>query len=938
MIRSLILLLFVFFSILPSYSSAQNEVLKVKRQVSGIIVDSLGTPISNVTIVLKSKQDSLTTSSDQDGIYIFPNVVQTTFTLSVTSVEFVAIVKKYIFNVNATKIVVPPITMNKGTLVLKEVKVNGTPTIVYKTDTVEYRANDYSVSRDANVGELLRKMEGIEVSKDGVVTHNGQQITKAKLNGKTFAGGDVAQAIKNLPALIVDKIQIVDDYGEQANRTGIKDGEAQKVINITTRADKSIGNFGHLLSEYGSNNRYNSNVFAQRINANQEIGVITEFKRTIDGIANTTSTTSASNNSSNSENFNNQVTSPGVTLNFSPTLTYRDNLSGRTELVANYSYKLKKNDYSTSRYGYLNYESGISDFKNNNLGNGTVNNHNLSIEINYYIDKFNFLQLSPSLTTYNSIFFNKDESNYINNFTSGFEHQRIYSSNNNKNENLNLNATALFVHTFLNPRKALSIQAGVGRQRNTIYNDVSAFYQYFGDTTENELINDSTSHIRAFRTNDVKTYQGLITFGQPLSKSLMFDYIAQIKASENENTAEADNVLDAETSQVTPYLKSNYNYTYIDDKFTLDMRWLKGRSALTLGISFLNARLFGSGKQDQQLYRTNRNATKLSPIIRYSYTWSKLEKLSLTYNGNYIQPEFQLLQPFTDRMDPNYQVVGNPSLKVGFVHLIRAAYNKYIPNSKINLSLNSTSRIYENRAAVNSTQLLIPLNDNATKTVNITQYTNLSGDVSSSTFYSVTKQLNDRKYSLSLNGSFLFNQTNALSNGSKYNIQDFRSNQRFGPKINPSEKLELYPFLGYEIAKTQSSFANAKQTSINTVRIAIDGKLRINEAWNVTGFISKNYVKGLTNYNKNPFVINVGLDKKVTTKNNIVVMFNAFDILHQNDFLQQTVGPMGTTYTSSSDKSRYFLIGVKFAFQRWGGTPMKDGKPMKRRGDGSFIP
>lgn len=110
---------------------------------------------------------------------------------------------------------------------------NTTPGISYKADTVEYKASDYKVNNNSTADELLKKMEGFNVDSNGNVTHQGQAVTKARLNGRDYAGGNLAKAVQSLPADIVEKIQVVDDYGDQAAKTGVKDGNPTKVLNLT---------------------------------------------------------------------------------------------------------------------------------------------------------------------------------------------------------------------------------------------------------------------------------------------------------------------------------------------------------------------------------------------------------------------------------------------------------------------------------------------------------------------------------------------------------------------------------------------------------------------------------------------------------------------------------------------------------------------------------
>ena len=189
------------------------------REVSGIVKDANAQTVTGATIMLVSKKDTLKTATNDDGIFIFKNVKMAVFVVTIKSIGYSTTVRRYLNNDAAKRIVLDPIILKNETNMLKEVKINGAPTITYKTDTVEYRASDYKVRENATVDELLKKMEGMEVGSDGSLTHQGQQVKKARVNGKDFAGGDVAQAIQTLPADIVDKIQIVDDYGDQAGRT-----------------------------------------------------------------------------------------------------------------------------------------------------------------------------------------------------------------------------------------------------------------------------------------------------------------------------------------------------------------------------------------------------------------------------------------------------------------------------------------------------------------------------------------------------------------------------------------------------------------------------------------------------------------------------------------------------------------------------------------------
>lgn len=90
-------------------------------------------------------------------------------------------------------------------------------------------------TKNATLDELLKKMDGMQVDSNGNITSKGQAISKVRLNGKDYKGNDAQQVVKNLPADIIEKAQVIDDYGDQATKTGIKTGDPTKTLSIATR-------------------------------------------------------------------------------------------------------------------------------------------------------------------------------------------------------------------------------------------------------------------------------------------------------------------------------------------------------------------------------------------------------------------------------------------------------------------------------------------------------------------------------------------------------------------------------------------------------------------------------------------------------------------------------------------------------------------------------
>ncbi|HWZ04807.1 MAG TPA: TonB-dependent receptor [Mucilaginibacter sp.] len=916
------------------------------RQVSGIVQDSTGAAIAGATVKLVSAKDSVVTTTDNDGIFIFDKVKMATFTLSVSEIGYTTSVRKCLNNDLSRKIVLEPVILRDRPYQLKPVTINGRPTIVYKVDTVEYRASDYKVPENATVDQLLKKMEGMELGRDGSLTYQGEAVTKAKLNGRLFSGGDVTQAIQNLPASIVDKIQIIDDYGDLAARTGVKDRDPTKTLNITTKADKSIGNTVHIVSQEGNNDRYNEQLSYQNVNANRVISLIGNVKSTVNGIASSTSTAApvntgtANNVSGGNPQLAAQSPVPGTTHSASPTLSYTDDWGSKLVATGSYAYNFNNTNSVSNSYGQANSSFGSSDFKNNSTSKNDSKGHAVKFELDYNLDNANYIQINPSYDRNTSAVNSSALTDNLNYFTTGFEHPVVSLVTNNPTTSYDYGLTALFFHAFKNPSRNFSVQAGFTQSNTQINGDKRADYRYYMDTTQNVQVSDSLSHLLTFKSSDRKIYRSVITYVEPLGKLSQLEFTAQIKSSVYNNKAISDTVLANGQLQELTRLENIFNFSFTESRATFAYRYNGKRSSLTLGAAMVPTVLSGTqvDNNTNNSISTSRSDFRMIPIFRYSYAWSKTERFQVFYTGTNTEPGFQQIQPFTDRSDPNNIVIGNPNLKPTFTHSLTASYNKYFPNDKFNVSYKVQGLLYDNQVATNILQATIPITNTLNKTINETGFVNLNGDKAVKSSYSISKQLDNRNYDLVLNGNINYYYTNAMSDNILYHTTVWDFNERLGPQITLNDNtLMINPFAGYEIYRSFTGTLNAMPGDIRTIKLAIDGQIYLPQNFQVHYDAGKNYIKGFANYNLNPLVINAGLEKRFTKAHNLTLTFDVFDILHQNNFIQQSITPQATTYTLSNTLSRYFLVGLKFNLQKWGGTPTRNGQPLKRRGDGSFV-
>lgn len=905
----------------------------VIREVSGIILDSKGQPVIGANILLTSKKDTLRLASNPDGIFIFKNVKEATFYVSVKSIGFLPFTEQFKMNDVLKKLILSPIKLKDDQKQLEEVNINGTPSIIYKTDTVEYKASDYHVRENSTVDELLKKMEGFEIGSDGSASYQGQAIAKARLNGKDYAGGDVAQAIQNLPADIVDKIQVVDDYGDQAGLTGIKDGDPQKVLNITTRDDRSVGDIARGTASDGSDDRYDYKIFLQRINANEQLETIGDFKNTVNGVPST-----GINASGGGQAGGGSGGSGGTTTSGNPSVGYRDQWSKSVEVNMNYRYTYNDTYAITNSDGQTNNFvkatanqpaiSGTTNFTNYNTSQNNTKTHNASFEFDYHPDSTNFLRITPSFSYSN----NTNTANATGTQT-GFINQYNQGLSVSQNIQPTYGILALYVYKFKTPRRAFSIQytlSNNNQQQNTAQNNTILYR----DSLQN-LLKDSLVHRTVDRTNFSKSDRVSIQYAEPLTKLSQLEFVGQLIYRGYSNTAITSNINPAGAASVIDSLSNIYRYSFRQENVSVNYRLNQTNYNLSLGARVIPTHL--EGANISKATSTDRNDFYIIPVFRFQYVWSRTERISLNYTGSPTEPTFTEIQPLPNYSNPTNPLFGNPNLKPQFTHTVILQFNDYLPDSKFNFSVNTHANYYQDQIITNSVPLYQPALKNY---LNETYYANLSGSKSFNTNYNVAKQLDNRNYNLELNGSINYHLTRDLNDFSPTHLTNWEFNERFGPRMDPNTSLEINPYVSFDDNRTYNTLQNSLDSHIKTTALNLEGKFYLLEdrTFTIEYNVSKNYIQGIgANITKNPFVANFYLEKEFFARKNGLLRISAFDVFDQNNYINRAVTTSGYTDTKTNSLSRYVLVSFTLNLQKWSGVGKRHGRVMQRRGDGSFI-
>ena len=264
-----ILSIFILLAAIQLTASAQTV-----GTVRGKLVDSVNKQsLKDATVAILDARDStleVFALAAADGSFSITNIPFGAMILQVKFSGYEQLEKKLNFSKENAVLNLGNIYLKVGSTTLGEVTVTASP-VQMKKDTVEFSAGAFKTKPNAVAEDLLKKIPGMEVDKDGNIKSQGEAVQRVLVNGKRFFGDDPKMATRNLPPDVIDKIQVFDDQSDQAKFTGFDDGNRVKTINITTKKDMRKGSFGRMVAGIGSNERYDESINLSVVKGDRQI-------------------------------------------------------------------------------------------------------------------------------------------------------------------------------------------------------------------------------------------------------------------------------------------------------------------------------------------------------------------------------------------------------------------------------------------------------------------------------------------------------------------------------------------------------------------------------------------------------------------------------------------------------------------------------------------
>jgi hypothetical protein len=908
--KNLSKILCFLFLIFANVGNAQNV------EIRGTIFDSTGSkPLKNALVMAVRVRDSIMVGfnrSEDNGLFSLKNLSVDTFTLIISHPSFED-KKVYVFGekdnplINLGDIKMPNKTKELGEILIY---ANKNP-IYYKGDTLVYVADSFNVAEGAVVEDLLKKLPGIKVDKDGKITSQGQAIDKVLVDGDEFFGADPTIATQNLAA---DGIETVQIYKQKDSETIGGSENEQNILDLKLKEEAKKGYFGRvsgasdlaltpLDNYFGSRPFYEGELLFNKFTNKQKISVFalgsntprSNFGR---GDMNKFGLSNESGANGNFWEPDNKKNSSGVPQTLKAGIYYSDKFGKKknTELLFNYSYYNDRLDArSSSRSQY--FLSDTTYFTDDSTRNFTKNqSHNINLTLTSQIDSLTLIEFKPSVRFENASTENTDISIFTG--ENGFESLRTSINNNNDSKGLRINNTTRLYRKFKKKRRELEVRYDLNMNDNSsdglLYS--KAEYALLPMDTINQLkttINSSTSHYGTF------TYYEPISKKWKVNTNYLFEYGM---SNQNKET------FDGYTGNYTVLrqdLSNNFDNVRMQNRLGTELIYEAYKHYFSVGTYVRNIQIDNRNLiTDSTVFQ---NINTILPKLKYEYKPSMSKRFSVNYTTSSQQPTITDLQPIPDNTNPNRIQIGNPDLKPNYVHQLNINFNTWNALSGKYIWSGASMNLVNNAFA---TELNF---DQFGRTISRT--VNVDGNLSAYGWVGGGLPIMDQKieFQPSVEGSFIRNKNYV---GGLENVTD---NFAITPSLEidfqwDSLEIELNSSFAYNNPVSSLSTVSNTPFTSQSYSASIKWTLPFGFVIKSEGNFTKNTQKGEGFYNFQFFVWDAEISKKFLSTENLTLSIVGNDLLNQNINAQREVNGNIVKDYRTTIISRYFLLKLNYRF------------------------
>lgn len=892
-------------------------------------------PLIGANVLVKTVTDSLLTSTvtDADGNFEVSRPWIPNVKVEVSFLGFEKFSKEMAVRDGLDLGIIALVEDSK---LLGEVVIEGQVVVgEQKGDTTSFNAAAFKVRENADAEDLIRKLPGVTIQ-NGQIQARGENVQKVLVDGREFFGNDPFVAMRNLPADVIDRVEILDQRSDQTRLTGFDDGNYARTINIVTRGDRRQGTFGRVYGGYGTDDRYSAGGNLNFFKGDRRISLIGLFNNVNQQNFSSEDLGSAGGGGGRpggggrggAANFGGGQANGIITTN-SMGLNYSDKLGEKMNVTGSYFYSNSNNNLSsfTNREIILS-ETNRQFYEEDLINTVESGNHRANARIEYDINPKHALIITPSLNFTSSDAFTDRDALTTTGGLNPLSGTRSISDNSSSGYNLSNN----IVYRYKFEKKGRTLSTTL----NTSFNKRDSFAELLAANRDYIRNISDTINQETFGLTDGFNYRAQVQMTEPINEKSLLTLSYQV--SNNKSSA------DQQTFSLVPEVGIMVLDTALSNVF--DNKFIVQRPSVAYSYNYkkwnVNANLdYQFAEQDNEslfpLERVfNRSFSNLLPGVNLNYRdMATGRTFRMRYRTSTNEPSVNQLQNVINNGNPLNLSVGNPNLGQSFNH------NVFINLGKLNLEKSRTFFVF---AFASLTENFIGTNTFVARQdtlINgdvllrpggqLTRPENLSGQFNTRIFMTYGAPIKALKSQFNMNTSASFNRTPGIINGQLNRNDNIDLSQGLTLTSNISKDLDFT----LSTTGTYTIVNSSLQTNLNNNYYIQNSNIRLYYSPNngklfISNVVNNALYSGLSaGLDQQVWLWNIEAGYRFLKDNKGEFKVTVFDLLKQNNSIARTINDISITDTFTRVLTRYALFSFSYNIgsfkqpaREQGGNPM----------------
>ncbi|MCC5908262.1 MAG: TonB-dependent receptor [Balneolaceae bacterium] len=923
-----LLTLFLFFLLMIAAENLFAQKYSVSGTVYSVEEESRET-LQGANVMIFELPDSISiggTSTTENGEFRIINIPSGDYYLRISFLGFSDISK--IVQIESENVSGLEFELAPSDYLLEDLEVVARrPRVEVRGDTTAFHAGGYQTNRDASVQDLVTRMPGFMIE-DGNIVAQGEEVMSVLVDGEEFFGEDAALTLRNLPAEIVEQIEVYDRESDQAQFTGFRDGDTRRTINIVTKDGMNNGQFGRANSGYGSQTRYmaggNYNYFngSQRLsfvgmsnNVNQQ-NFSSEDLLGISEAAGSGGGGRGGNRTERNFRVGNQS---GISAVNSAGVNYNDRWNDSWRVNASYFFNMADNTHDLNRERL--YLSGFSaDQRYDEVARNTSDNYNhrFDMRMEHTIDDRRSFIFAPRISAQSNSSFRT-----VDGFT--LDHNRllmneILRENSSDQTAYNVSGFMLYRHRFETRGRTFSANLRTNlsdRSGERFQFDESTHY----DETDQVLINNQRTDI----VTGGYRLTGNLSFTEPITErtQVMLSYQPSLNRDESLQDVFRFDEATASYSLIDTTLTNRYQNHILSNRVRGSYRFRGERYNANISLSWQHTAMDGE-QTFPQLADIDQTWQNFLPDATFQYRFGRRSNIRLNYRTDTRTPSVRQLQDVIDNSNPLRMSTGNPELNQQFSHNLSLRLRHTNPEKgssmSVFISFNYMEDYIGNRTYVAQSDTRLGEGIVLARGGRLVSPDNIGSATNFRTHLNRSMPVDLLSSNLSLSAGINFSQRPSFIDEERNITDNTRLSSGLNLSSNISERVDFRVSYNANYNIVENSIRPELNNNYYAGRASGVFNLMPWRGLVVASDINLRHYEGLgDDYNQSNIYWNGSLGYKFLENESAEFRITLFDILAQNDSISRSISEDYIEDYRSNVLTRYFIMTLSYNFRSFAG-------------------